>query len=103
MVKYVLNPVFLLFSNFIKLVLFFHGYFSILIKMRGIFIDIKDIEILHGVDYRTACRRMRTIRDALEKKKHQRVTIEEYCKFEGITRKQFNEGTRITPRHRQAG
>jgi len=69
--------------------------------MRGIFIDIKDIEILHGVDYSTARRRMRTIRDALGKKKHQKVMIEEFCKFEGITREQFNRGVRITPR--QAG
>ncbi len=49
----------------------------------GIFLKVKDIQVLFGCTYRTASTELCTIRDALGKKtKH--ITIKEYCKYEDL-------------------
>ena len=52
--------------------------------MKRITIDPSDIEILIGRDIGTAQKLLRTIKDALGKKKHQRVTIKEFCDYIGF-------------------
>ncbi len=65
--------------------------------MKGIFVEIMDIKILHGCSYMTAFRKMKVLRDSLSKEKHQEISINEYCKYEGITEQEFMEGTKIIP------
>jgi len=65
--------------------------------MRGIFIDISDIEKIHGCSYTTAQRRMQTIRDSLQKKEKQDITVKEYCEFEGISYDEFYKHIKPEP------
>ena len=65
--------------------------------MHGIFIDITDIEKIHGCSYTTAQRRMQTIRDSLDKKEKQEVTIREFCEFEGISYDEFYKHVKPKP------
>jgi len=65
--------------------------------MRGIFIDISDIEKIHGCSYTTAQRRMQTIRDSLQKKEKQEVTVKEFCEFEGISYEEFYKHIKPKP------
>lgn len=65
--------------------------------MHGIFIDISDIEKIHGCSYATAQRRMQIIRDSLQKKGKQQVSIREFCEFEGIGFKEFFEYIKAKP------
>lgn len=52
--------------------------------MYRITIDPSDIEILIGRDISTAQKLLRTIKDALKKERHQRITIKEFCDYEGL-------------------
>lgn len=66
--------------------------------MNRISIDPSDVAILIGRDISTAQRLMRTIKDSLEKKKHQRVTIKEFCDYMGFPFDDtFNMINKITP------
>jgi len=65
--------------------------------MRGIFIDISDIEKIHGCSYTTAQRRMQTIKDSLQKKEKQEVSIREFCEFEGISFDDFFQKVKAKP------
>jgi len=60
--------------------------------MRGIFVDISDIQILFDCSLATAYRKINLIKDSLGKKKEQGVTIKEFCEFEGITDIDFYQG-----------
>jgi hypothetical protein len=57
---------------------------SLLYNMEKITINTSDMAIIFGVSLRTAQRRMQLIKAALSKQKHQSLTIEEFCRFEGI-------------------
>lgn len=52
--------------------------------MPGIYIDAFDLRKLTGKSLRTCYRQMSSIKDALSKKKTNKITITEYAKFEGI-------------------
>ncbi len=65
--------------------------------MKGIFVEIADIKLLHGCSYVTAFRKMKVLRDSLSKEKHQGISIIEYCKYEGITIQEFTKGIEIRP------
>ena len=60
--------------------------------MKGIFVDNSDIQILFDCSLTTACRKMSVIKDSLSKKKVQKITIKEFCEFEGITEIDFYQG-----------
>jgi len=47
-------------------------------------IETKDIQKLTGKSKDTALRQLRVLRDALQKKDHQAVTIKEYCEYYGL-------------------
>jgi hypothetical protein len=57
----------------------------------GIFITVTDISIIKGCHYNTAWRDLQAIKTILEKKEHQKVTITEYCKYEGISIDEFKQ------------
>jgi len=65
--------------------------------MHGIFIDITDIKSIHGCSYTTARRRIQTIRDSLEKKDDQEITIREFCEFEGISFDEYYQAVKPKP------
>lgn len=69
--------------------------------MHGIFIDISDIKEIHGCSYTTARRRIQTIKDSLEKKENQEVTIREFCEFEGISFDEFFQTVKPEPGNQQ--
>lgn len=51
---------------------------------KGIFLTVKDLMRLTGGDNETSAQRThRTIRDALRKNKR-KLTIQEYCDYEGL-------------------
>lgn len=54
--------------------------------MKGIYIELKDIIKIRGVHINTASKQYRRIKDTLNKKK---ITVEEYCEIEGITKELF--------------
>ena len=60
---------------------------KIIIKMatNRIFITVKDLCILTGKTYLSCWREIQTLKDCLGKKKEQKITIEEYSKYEGIS------------------
>ncbi len=53
-------------------------------KAKRILLEINDIKILTGSSYITAYRSMIHLKDALGKKKHQKVTISEYITYHGL-------------------
>lgn len=53
--------------------------------MKRISIDASDVAILINRDISTAQKLIRTIKDSLNKKRHQRVTIREFCEYEGFS------------------
>ena len=53
--------------------------------MSRIFINTCDIAILEGISPQRASEIMRTIMDSFQKKKPQKLTIPEYCKYRGIS------------------
>ena len=69
--------------------------------MHGIFIDITDIRAIHGCSYTTARRRIQTIRDSLEKKDDQEITIREFCEFEGISFDEYYQAVTPKPGNQQ--
>ena len=56
---------------------------------KGIFITIKDIQLICGVSESQAWKKLRTYKDILDKKKN--ITIIEFCKLEEITSSDFNK------------
>lgn len=52
--------------------------------MRRIFITVTDLQIITGTSERNCQKIMRTIKDSLQKKPFQHVTIREYCHYENI-------------------
>ena len=56
---------------------------------RGIFLTIKDVQLIENCSKTTAWKRIQTLKDIFDKKSHQKVTIDEYCNYEGITKEQF--------------
>lgn len=63
------------------------------IMCTGIFITVTDISIIKGCHYNTAWKELKTLRAILDKKEHQKVTITEYCCYEGITIEEFSKAT----------
>jgi hypothetical protein len=61
--------------------------------MRGIFVEISDIQKIDGCSYKQAWRKMRTIKDIAGKKK---ITVQDYCKIENITTDEFYAGLRLS-------
>ncbi len=59
--------------------------------MEGLFITTSDIQLIHNCCSKTAQKKMQLIREVLCKKPHQKVTIKEYCDFEGIGMEDFQE------------
>jgi len=57
--------------------------------MKGIFIDIKDIMIIRGLTKSGAQYLFKRIQFTLNKKPYQKISINEYCDYEGITIEQF--------------
>ncbi len=56
---------------------------------KGIFITLKDIQIVCGVTESQAVIKKRTYRDTLNKKKN--ITVKEFCLLEEITEEEFYE------------
>jgi len=59
--------------------------------MYKIFITTADIQILTGDSYSSAWRQYRACKDALDKKKHQKVTIKEYADYIGANSQEIIE------------
>ena len=53
--------------------------------MQGIFVTVKDLQIINDCSYSTAYRKYQVIKDAFNKEKHQKITINELCDYLGIT------------------
>jgi hypothetical protein len=60
--------------------------------MKGIFVEIRDIQKIDGCSYSQAWRKMRTIKDIAGKNK---ITVREYCTIENITADDFNAGIKL--------
>jgi len=54
-------------------------------KANRIFINVKDLMILTGNSYNACWRELQIIKDSLGKGKKQKVTINEYAKYEGVS------------------
>ena len=67
-----------------------HLFINYLEIMQGIFATVTDIMRLMDCSYSSAYRQYQVIKDALEKEKHQKITIDELCNYLGISRKEFN-------------
>jgi hypothetical protein len=52
---------------------------------KQLYITIKDIQNIDSCSYPTAHRRYVIIKDALGKKKHQKILVREYLEYEGVT------------------
>lgn len=50
---------------------------------NGLYITVKDIQILNGCSLKTAQRSHRTLRDALSKSSN-KITVYEYCNYHDI-------------------
>lgn len=58
--------------------------------MRGIYADVKDVQIIRGYAfYQTAWEHYQTIKESLGKKPKQKLTVKEFCEYEGITVQDF--------------
>jgi hypothetical protein len=55
----------------------------------GIFVTTKDVMRIRGLGEAGAYMALRLIKDSLGKARKQRVTIDEYCQYEGITLEAF--------------
>jgi hypothetical protein len=53
--------------------------------MKGIYIDLKDIMTIRGCSESRASDIIQILRALLGKKKHQKITVSEYCEYEGIS------------------
>jgi hypothetical protein len=60
--------------------------------VKGIFIEIKDIQKIDGCSYPQAWRKMRTLRDIAGQKK---ITVRQYCIIENITLDDFKAGIKF--------
>lgn len=56
--------------------------------MKGIYIEPKDIQVIFSYSYSHACRVLRAVKDALGLKN---ITIEEFCKFERVSKELFEK------------
>jgi len=53
--------------------------------MDGIFLTAKDLQKISGFkSYASAWRYLQLIKDSIGKKKHQHITLGEFCNYEGI-------------------
>lgn len=52
--------------------------------MRRLFITVSDLQIITGTSDRNCQKIMRTLKDSLNKKVYQHITIKEYCQYESI-------------------
>ena len=60
-----------------------------------IFLNVKDLAILTGKTYLSCWREIQTLKDCLGKKKKQKITIEEYSKYEGISIEEIRKALKI--------
>jgi len=60
-------------------------------KRDRVVIYPKDIQVITGRGIRYAQRMLRVIRKNLGKQENQFVTIDEFCEFSGLRRKDFEE------------
>ena len=60
-------------------------------KSKRIFLNIKDLQDLTGLTYNACQKQMSLLKASLSKERHQKVTIREYCKYEGITEAEVRE------------
>lgn len=58
---------------------------------KGLYLTSKDVSILEGVQISNAWRSLQAIKDSLGKDKSQRVTIEEYAKYRGVSVEEVNK------------
>ena len=54
--------------------------------MKGLFIEIKDLQKIYGIGYKWAYEKRKTLRTILNKKN---ITVREFCEYEGITEDEF--------------
>jgi hypothetical protein len=64
--------------------------------MKGIFVEIKDIQKIDGCSYPQAWRKMQTLRDIAGRKK---IMVRQYCTIENITLDDFKEGIKFRIAH----
>lgn len=58
----------------------------------GIYVTTKDLMILHGYQrQKSASHLLGVIRDCLGKKKYQKITIREYCSYQGVSEEEIKE------------
>lgn len=63
---------------------------------RRIIITCSDIEIITGKSHSSAYRELQQVRDALGKKDHEYLTIEEYCNYSGLNEEKVRVEIRAT-------
>ena len=63
--------------------------------MHRIILCCSDLELITGKSQKTCLKLIQTIKDALDKKKHQKLTIKEYCEYEGIQYEEVVEALRL--------
>ena len=60
-----------------------------------IFLSVKDLVVLTGNTYMACWREFQIIKDSLGKSKKQKVTIEEYANYEGISTEEIKRSLGI--------
>ncbi len=60
-------------------------------KNKRIIIHPNDIMSLYGFSYSTAIRLMKKIKKHYKKEKHQKITIAEFCRHEGLSIEEMRE------------
>lgn len=62
---------------------------------QRIFIYPKDLAILTGKSYVNACRIYRILKDCMGKPKKSKITVKEYCTYEGVSETEVKEALKI--------
>ena len=65
--------------------------FTIMKKEKIIVIRPKDVMKVFDISYSSACRRLRDMKDAYDKQKHQFITLSDFAEYEDIPEERILE------------
>lgn len=60
--------------------------------IKRLFIETTDVMVLNDCNYKRAYRELRAVKDALDKKKHQKITFKEYADYYGVDENEVRAG-----------
>ncbi|WP_156340020.1 hypothetical protein [Nonlabens sp. YIK11] len=58
---------------------------------KRLIIQVQDVMTIFGVSKETAYRRIKLAKDALGKKKHQQLTITQFCEYYDVPTQEFHQ------------